>query len=176
MNIAFHNLCHHTQLPQGIHDLLGLGLKCCLMIQHASLTRPYKSLFWFQFSVHLHLYFKDKAKSNSDLDSVSSDPDSNVKYIPSPYIPSDWNPPMSLIWMLNEPSVNSKLKSLVSKDISQLLASLINSSHIHTSKMSSQNLLTTQPHHLPIRTFPTGCHQLWASATMGTIPLNVLGV
>jgi hypothetical protein len=75
--ISFHDLCQYSKPPQGIQNLLGLGLKYCL-----ETPRPWqdlrKSMYQFQHSVRLHFFFKNKAETDSDAESVSSDPDRNV--------------------------------------------------------------------------------------------------
>jgi hypothetical protein len=82
-----------TEPPQGIHNLLGLGLKYCL-----ETPRPWqdlrKSMYQFQCSVRLHFFFKNKAETDSDSECISSNPDRNVQYIPLLYIPSEWSPPI----------------------------------------------------------------------------------
>jgi hypothetical protein len=51
-------------------------------------------MYRIQHSVRLHFFFKNKAETDSDSESISSDPDCNVQYIPLLYIPSEWSPPI----------------------------------------------------------------------------------
>jgi hypothetical protein len=87
--MAFHNLCLNAQTPPGTEFLLGLGLKYCI-----EAPRPYQrlasSIRRIQRSVRLHFAFKDK---DSDTDDKYEEAESRVKYIPSLYRPSDWQPP-----------------------------------------------------------------------------------
>jgi hypothetical protein len=87
--MAFHNLCLNAQTPQGTKFLLGLGLKYCI-----EAPRPYQrlalSIRQIQHSVRLHFAFKDE---DSDTDDEYEEAESRVKYIPSLYRPSDWQPP-----------------------------------------------------------------------------------
>jgi hypothetical protein len=88
-NMAFHNLCLNAQTPPGTEFLLGLGLKYCI-----EAPRPYQrlasSILRIQRSVRLHFAFKDE---DSDTDDKYEEAESRVKYIPSLYRPSDWQPP-----------------------------------------------------------------------------------
>jgi hypothetical protein len=88
-NMAFHNLCLNAQTPPGAEFLLGLGLKYCI-----EAPRPYQrlasSILQIQRSVRLHFAFKDE---DSDTDDDHEEAESRVKYIPSLYRPSGWQPP-----------------------------------------------------------------------------------
>jgi hypothetical protein len=70
-----------------------MGLKFCIESPRPN-QRIDASILRFQRSVRLHFWFKDK-DGDSDNESIpdGDDPDANVKYIPSLYIPSYWEPP-----------------------------------------------------------------------------------
>jgi hypothetical protein len=87
--MAFHNLCLDAQTPPGTEFLLGVGLKYCIKA-----PRPYQglasSILRIQGSVRLHFAFKDE---DSDTDNEHEEAESRIKYFPSLYCPSDWQPP-----------------------------------------------------------------------------------
>jgi hypothetical protein len=89
--MAFHNLCTTVQTPPGTEFLLGLGLKYCI-----ESPRPYqrleKSIRRIQRSVRLHFAFKDQDE-DSEAEDENVEAETRVKYIPSLYLPSDWQPP-----------------------------------------------------------------------------------
>jgi hypothetical protein len=89
--MAFHNLCLNAEPPPGTELLLGLGLKYCI-----ESPRPYQrlasSIRRIQRSVRLHFAFKDQ-EEDSDTEDEYTEEESRVEYIPSLYLPSDWQPP-----------------------------------------------------------------------------------
>jgi hypothetical protein len=89
--MAFHNLCLTANTPSGTEFLLGLGLKYCI-----ESPRPYQCLASLirriQRPVRLHYVFKDQ-DDHSGTDDEYMKAASRVKYIPSLYRPSNWQPP-----------------------------------------------------------------------------------
>jgi hypothetical protein len=92
-NMQFHNLCDTASPPPGLASLLGMGLKFCIESPRPT-QRLHESIRRFRRSVRLHFHFREEAENNDDDNvSVSSDPNEDVKYIPSLYLPSTWDPP-----------------------------------------------------------------------------------
>ena len=90
--MAFHNLCLTTQTPPGTEFLLGLGLKYCI-----ESPRPFQrldtSIRRIQRSVRLHFAFKSFDEDSESEEDENAEAESRVKYIPSLYLPSNWQPP-----------------------------------------------------------------------------------
>ena len=92
-NMSYHNLCNSAAAPPGLASLLGMGLKFCIESPRPNQSID-ASIIRLQRSVRLHFWFKEK-DDDSDTESIPDpdDPDASVKYIPSLYLPSHWEPP-----------------------------------------------------------------------------------
>jgi hypothetical protein len=91
-NMSYHNICTDAKTPPGIASLLGMGLKFC--IESARLNQQIdEGIHWFQCSIILHCHFAEEELKNNDNESILSDSQANVNYIPSLYLPSTWEPP-----------------------------------------------------------------------------------
>jgi hypothetical protein len=91
-NMAFHNLCSTAQTPPGTEFLLGLGLKYCIK-SPLPFQRLEKSIRRIQRSVRLHFAFKTFSEEDSESEDENEEAEARVQYIPSLYLPSDWQPP-----------------------------------------------------------------------------------
>jgi hypothetical protein len=87
-NMSYHNLCSPSAAPPGLASLLGMGLKFCIESPRPN-QRIGTSLRRFQRSVRLHFHFKNENDDDTDdINSTNTDPDANIRYIPSLYLPS----------------------------------------------------------------------------------------
>jgi hypothetical protein len=91
-NMAFHNLCSTAQTPPGTEFLLELGLKYCIE-SPCPFQRLEKSIRRIQRSVRLHFAFKTFSEEDSESEDENEEAEARVQYIPSLYLPSDWQPP-----------------------------------------------------------------------------------
>jgi hypothetical protein len=93
-NMTYHNLCMDAKIPPGIALLLGMGLKFCI---ESAQPKQWinKGTCRFQHSVKLHFHFAEEElqNSNNNTESILSDSQANVNYIPSLYLPSTWELP-----------------------------------------------------------------------------------
>jgi hypothetical protein len=87
--MAFHNLCSTAQTQPGTEFLLGLGLKYCIE-SHRPFQRSLDKLIGqIQRSVRLHFAFKNQDKE-LEMEDDNAEVETQVKYIPSLYLPSGW--------------------------------------------------------------------------------------
>jgi hypothetical protein len=93
-NMQYHNLCETAAPPPGLLSLLSMGLNFCI-----ESPRPNKrighSIQRLRRSIRLHFQFleEERKNANDDNQSASSNPNKDVTYILSLYLPSTWEPP-----------------------------------------------------------------------------------